>query len=401
MKLLADENIVGLEALPGSVSVTTVPGRAIDAAMVRDADVIFVRSVTPVDEALIAASDLRFVGTATAGTEHVDEDALARRRIPFAAAPGSNAMAVVEYVIAAILEVEEPWLRLQSGGTLGIVGFGQVGRRLAAFARSLDWTIRVLDPWVPVAELGGVEATFEEILACDVISLHCSLTREQPWPSFHLFDAHALGVLGSEQWLINAARGSVVERQALAERLRAAGPPQLILDVWEGEPSLDWSLLGLPSVRLATPHIAGYSQDAKWSATQMLIAGLAGVEGWDLGDVVSQTEVPGLSGSRALADEILGVLAESAVSPDLDTLRALVRACYDIRVDDAGLRRVGDASDADARSRGFDLLRKDYPLRRELSAVLADLRGEPGRDAGAGVGRFTRALMAARYLETA
>ena len=126
MKLVADENIVGLDCLPGDVDVITAPGRAIDRELLRDADALWVRSVTPVTAELVGDSPLRFVGTATAGVEHVDREALAEGGIRFAAAPGANAMAVVEYVLAALLQQREPWERLEAGGALGIVG--QIGR---------------------------------------------------------------------------------------------------------------------------------------------------------------------------------------------------------------------------------------------------------------------------------
>jgi erythronate-4-phosphate dehydrogenase len=200
MRLVCDENIVGLEALADRCELVTAAGRAIGAQLLRDADALWVRSVTRVDATLLAGSSLRFVGTATAGVEHIDRAALAQRHIPFAAAPGANANAVVEYVLAALAELAEPWRRLDQGGSLGIVGYGHVGRLLARVATGLGWRVRVSDPWV---EAGGEAvpgtAALADILDCDVISLHCSLHDRAPWPSRHLIDGPALARLRGEQ----------------------------------------------------------------------------------------------------------------------------------------------------------------------------------------------------------
>lgn len=377
MRLLADENMLGLDALPASIDVRSVPGRSIDRAMLRDADALWVRSVTRVDEALVRDTPLRFVGSATAGLEHIDEAALAARGIGFAAAPGANAMAVVEYVLAALAHTREPWERLTRGGRLGIVGHGHVGRRLAAFARAMDWSHCVCDqPLADVAGAGDAYVDLNEVLTCDVISLHCALHDAPPWPSRHLIDARALARLTPDQWLINASRGEVLDTAALRTHLNDGSPAQFILDVWEGEPAIDATLVTAPAVRLATPHIAGYSWDAKWGATRMLLEAMR-----------SQgiTEASGESDSSVDAER------PDAWPADARSAAQLLAPVYDIAADDARLRAVLKQPSAAERAKGFDLLRRHYPLRREVSRLLADpgapdvseLRGEAGLVAGA------------------
>lgn len=375
IRLLADENMVGLSALesPG-LQIRTLPGRAMDRSAMKAVDALWVRSVTPVTAQLLADSPVRFVGTATAGTEHVDVAWLRDNGIAFSAAPGSNANAVVEYVLAALLETGA-WQTLEAGGSLGIVGYGHVGRRLASVAARLGWRIVVSDPPLAAAasfdDLIPVDGTLADVLACDVISLHCALEREGIWPSHHLIGVEELEQLGSHQVLINASRGAVLDNAALYARLAAGQGPQVVLDVWEGEPAFDVRLLDFAQVRIATPHIAGYSFDARHQATLMLYE--------RLGD-----QYPELSPYSAQNSNDTSTL-EVSVDDDVGTL---LRRRYRIEYDDQRFRGLQSMS-ANDRAQGFDRLRKEYPLRRELarSAIQGELRGEAQRLYAALVGQ--------------
>jgi len=385
MRLVADENMLGLDALPAGFDVRAVPGRAIDQAMLRDADALWVRSVTRVDEALVRDTPLRFVGTATAGVEHIEQATLAARGIGFAAARGSNAMAVVEYVVAALAHTREPWSKLAGGGCLGIVGYGHVGRRLAVFARAMGWRCLVCDP--PLAATETSREAFvglDEILSCDVISLHCALHDTPSWPSRHLIDARAFACMKPEQWLINASRGEVIDTRALRDHLASESPAQFVLDVWEGEPAIDVALADSPAVHRVTPHIAGYSWDAKWKASAMLLDAMR-----DQGLIDAVLEC----GSTPRKDLPDGWPASA------NDVAELIAPVYDIGADDARLRTVLAQPAASARADGFDRLRRDYPLRREASRLLADLPEAGVQAIGGETGRVCRALVqAARHV---
>lgn len=361
IRLLADENMVGLKALesPG-LRIRTLPGRAMERSAMKDVDALWVRSVTPVTAQLLADSPVRFVGTATAGTEHVDVAWLRDNGIVFSAAPGSNANAVVEYVLAALLETGA-WRTLEAGGSLGIVGCGHVGRRLANVALRLGWRIVVSDPPLAAAvssdELIPMHGTLADVLACDVISLHCALEREGEWPSHHLIGVEALEQLESHQVLINASRGAVLDNAALYARLAAGQGPDLVLDVWEGEPAFDVRLLDFAQVRIATPHIAGYSFDARHQATLMLYDRLG----------AQYPELPPYLAQNSNDTSTLDVSVE-------DDARTLLRRCYRIEDDDQRFRGLQSMS-ANDRAQGFDRLRKEYPLRRELARSF--IKGQP------------------------
>jgi len=351
LRILADRNIPALDDFFGHLGdVRTVEGRGLQAADLRAVDVLLVRSVTRVDEQLLAGSPVRFVGTATAGLDHIDIPWLQHSGIGFAAAPGANANSVVEYVLAAIAAVDDYLERLLAGGRVGIVGYGHVGRLLTRRLRALGIGSLHYDPWLDQSALES-PVSLAQVLACDVVSLHPSLTTADPWPSRHLLGPEALDRLGANQLLINASRGPVLANDALLARLRQPDAPRCVLDVWEFEPAVPPALL--ESVQLGTPHIAGYSHDAKLAATAMLAQALR--EQLQLGsvDLASGGRAPVLE----LPPELLGA----------DLLRRLCQLRYDLAADDRRLRAaVLGVAEADARA-AFDQLRKDYPLRRELA----------------------------------
>lgn len=351
LRILADENIPAVEHYAGTLaSVQHFSGRALQPEQLAEVDVLLVRSVTRVDAQLLGDSRLKFVGTATSGFDHIDRDYLGRRGIAFAHAPGSNANSVVEYVLAAIAAVGEHLERVLAGAPVGVVGYGVIGRTVATRLRALGINYRAYDPWLSP---GAVDqpALLPEILGCAVITLHAELTRRQPWPSYHLLDAAALARIPADSLLINASRGPVVDNLALSDLLQGGGGPDVVLDVWEGEPRISQTLLG--QVKLGTPHIAGYSLDGKLLATRMLVEAMA-----------RALELPWRNpGSAAGAAAPLQTGAHGSAA---GTLRHLLAQRYDIGADDAALRGVTRGADPEAAALAFDRLRRHYPERREL-----------------------------------
>ena len=307
------------------------------------------RSVTPVNEVLLQGSPVRFVGTATSGFDHVDRDYLTQSNIGFSHAPGSNANSVVEYVFAAIAAVGDKLEALLDGDSLGIIGYGNIGKLLAARCAALGIGYRVYDPWLRSKAVTNGTG-LDDVLACDVISIHAELTRREPWPSFHLLGKEQLASLSADTLLINAGRGEIVDNRALLQLRQQGEGPLSVLDVWEGEPAILQELL--ESVEWGTAHIAGYSLDGKVLATNMLHEAVVGVFQPDC----PQTSV----GLEAAA--IIEVPVELR-GPSL--LRWALNARYQIRVDDTLLREAV-AGPAVAASMAFDQLRKTYRGRREL-----------------------------------
>jgi len=362
IRVVADKNMPALEALLGHVArVIRVNGRCLTADYLSDAEVLLVRSVTPVDATLLSGSSVRFVGTATSGTDHIDLPWLRQQGIGFCRAPGANANSVVEYVLSALVHSGE-WLEtLLDGGRLGVVGYGFVGRAVAARFRALRVECLVYDPWLSLGTGDGA-APLDEVLACEVISLHCELTRRQPWPSYHLLSGDELEALHSGQLLINSSRGAVIDNGALNARLSRPDAPTVVLDVWEGEPELDLELLG--RVQFGTAHIAGYSMDGKIRATRMLCEAVADEFGLPLpGDVPGGT----CAGELSLPGHVAGRAA---------IVKQLIQQRYDIRQDDKLLRAACSSVDRPVPD-AFDHLRKHYIERRELAGSVVRVI-EPG-----------------------
>lgn len=348
LKIVADQNIPRVEAwFAGLGEVVTVPGRTLDAATVRDADILLVRSVTRVDQALLGGSRVRFVGTATIGTDHLDLGWLAGQGIAVASAPGSNADSVVEYVLSALAAVDGVLEGLLAGGSVGIVGLGNVGGRLLQRLRRLGIRAYGHDPLLTATPERPLYR-LEQVLAADVVSLHTPLTRGGPHPTWHLLNAKALARLRPGAMLLNSGRGAVIDNPALARLLTRRGDLRVALDVWEGEPAIDAGLLGL--VTLGTPHIAGYSSDGKLAGVGMVLAACCRHLGLPLPPLPAVESAPALQLDPALRGVAL--------------LRAALLGSYDIREDDRRLR----AAYADGGAVAFDVLRRDYPVRRELGA---------------------------------
>jgi erythronate-4-phosphate dehydrogenase len=363
MLIVADENIPLLdEFFAGFGEIRRLPGRGIDAAAVAAADLLLVRSVTHVDRALLEGSAVKFVGTCTIGTDHLDLDYFQQAGIAWASAPGCNARGVVDYVLGSLLVLAEQQGVDLAGRTYGVVGAGQVGSRLLKVLRGLGWRVLVCDPPRQAAE-GGDFVSLQQVLAeCDVISLHTPLERLGEHPTHHLFDAARLAALMPGSWLINASRGAVVDNRALRELLAQRSDLQVVLDVWEGEPQADVELAAL--CRIATPHIAGYSLDGKLRGTAQIYQALCQHLG----------VAPSIELAQLMPAPWLSALTLDASADPAWALASICRAVYDPRRDDADFRRSLQGDTASRRA-AFDGLRKHYPMRREIDGLEVYVKG--------------------------
>ncbi|MEC5318247.1 4-phosphoerythronate dehydrogenase PdxB [Brenneria populi subsp. brevivirga] len=352
MKILVDENMPYARELFSRLGeVQAVPGRPLPREALHGAAALMVRSVTKVNAALLAGSDVKFVGSATAGTDHVDQNWLDANGIRFAAAPGCNAIAVVEYVFSSLLMLAERDGFQLRDKTVGIVGVGNVGGRLNA--RLKAWGVKTLlcDP--PRAERGDDEdfRPFDELVRdADILTLHTPLYLDGPYKTHHLVDASVLSRFAAGRILINACRGPVVDNAALLAVLNQGKKFSVILDVWEPEPALSADLLAL--VDIGTAHIAGYTLEGKARGTTQVF------EAWSrFIDRPQQVELPSLLPKPEVAEVALASPLNEAL------FKRLVHLVYDVRRDDALLRHAAHQEG------GFDRLRKNYQERREWSSL--------------------------------
>ncbi|MBW9461694.1 4-phosphoerythronate dehydrogenase PdxB [Kluyvera sp. EC_51] len=355
MKILVDENMPYARELFSRLGeVRAVPGRPIPTDALTDADALMVRSVTKVNEALLGDKAIKFVGTATAGTDHVDQPWLAQAGIGFSAAPGCNAIAVVEYVFSALLMLAERDGFALADRTVGIVGVGNVGGRLQRRLEALGIKTLLCDP--PRADNGdeGDFRSLDDLVAeADVITFHTPLYKEGQYKSLHLADEALIRRLKPGTILINACRGPVVDNAALLKCLEAGQALSVVLDVWEPEPDLNLALLD--KVDLGTSHIAGYTLEGKARGTTQVFEAYSQFIGQPQ-EVALSTLLPAPEFGRI---SLHGPL-------DQPTLKRLVHLVYDVRRDDAPLRKVAGIPGE------FDKLRKNYLERREWSSLTVE-----------------------------
>ncbi|WP_065370454.1 4-phosphoerythronate dehydrogenase PdxB [Kosakonia sacchari] len=352
MKILVDENMPYARDLFSRLGeVKAVPGRPIPVAELADADALMVRSVTKVNDGLLQGTGIKFVGTATAGTDHVDEAFLQQAGIAFSAAPGCNAIAVVEYVFSSLLMLAERDGFALQDRTVGIVGVGNVGGRLQARLEAFGVRTLLCDP--PRADRGddGDFRSLDELVQeADVLTFHTPLFKDGPYKTLHLADDALLSRLKPGTILINACRGPVVDNAALLQHLQAGQALSVVLDVWEPEPDLNVDLLNL--VDIGTAHIAGYTLEGKARGTTQVFEAFSDFLG-KRQQVALDTLLPAPEFSRITLHGPL----------DQSTLKRLVHLVYDVRRDDALLRKVAGTTGE------FDKLRKNYLERREWSSL--------------------------------
>lgn len=320
---------------------------------VAQADAMIIRTRTRCDASLLDGSRVRFIATATIGTDHIDIPYCRRRGIAVASAPGCNAPAVAQYVMASILTIFPDDFRRM---TLGVVGVGHVGSIVARWARQLGMNVIECDPprasrgdrpEVPAkfhAELGAAAepsfAPLDEIAAqADIITFHVPHTRAGECPTHHLVDAAFLGKVDRRGiTIINTARGPIVDTPALISAMEQGAVAHAVIDCWENEPAISHRLLHLAAI--ATPHIAGYSLNGKIRATSMAVNALC--EHFRIDYRMTPACPPGA------APIVTPSAILSSYSPLADT------------------RRLRDCPSASGFPAHFETLRNTYPLRPEV-----------------------------------
>ncbi|MDR2042008.1 MAG: 4-phosphoerythronate dehydrogenase [Tannerella sp.] len=270
LKVVADDKIPFLRGvLEPYAEVVYLPGAEITRDEVADADALFTRTRTKCNAALLKGSRVRLVATATIGYDHIDTAWCEAHGIRWVNAPGCNSSSVQQYIAAVLVTLAKEQRRSLRETTLGVIGAGHVGSKVAQAGARLGMRILLNDP--PRADREGPEAftPLDQLLAqSDIVTCHTPLTRQEPYPTYHLASDSFFERMKTGAVFINSSRGAVVDSAAL----KRAGQTKLsdfVLDVWEGEPAIDPALLEMAFV--GTPHIAGYSSDGKANGTAACI----------------------------------------------------------------------------------------------------------------------------------
>ncbi len=362
MKIVMDENVLlGNETFSIIGEVCSVSGRAISPEVVKEADILVVRSVTEVNEQLLKNSNIKFVGSATAGIEHVDTEYLKKRGIGFASAPGSNSNSVAEYIIASLLFLDGKGKISLPEINLGVVGVGNVGSKVVKKAEGLGIKVLQNDPPLFRETNDSVFRELDELMDCDVVTLHVPLSYSGKDKTFYLFNENRINKMKKGSVLINSARGKVVEQSALKAALKSGFLSGAVLDVWEEEPDIDKEMLKM--VDIGTSHIAGYSYDGKVKGTRMVFDAICDFFSIDKEWRVElpSPEVPYIEKIVDENDGFAGILSD------------IVFKVYNIRDDDKNLRKILNLEGEEKRS-FFDGLRANYHVRREFFNTELELK---------------------------
>ena len=411
MKIVIDENIPFIRgAFERWADVVYAPGRSIDARMVADADALIVRTRTRCDAALLKGSSVRIVASATIGFDHIDTLWLEQNGIKWANAPGCNSGSVMQYITSLLFFLAEKHSFDPCSMTLGIVGVGNVGSKVARAAGAIGMRVLLNDPPLQRQKEGSEDFRIEAgrggiqnhtsgfhaeadsartrnhtsdlykeasrgktvnhtpdfrieagrggtefhplrtlLTDCDIITFHVPLTREGDDKTFRLIDRDILSRPGRQKIIINSSRGEVVDNLALREALKSGRVRGAALDVWEGEPAADPQLIDLADI--ATPHIAGYSVDGKANATISSVGAVAAELGLPMHDW-APAELP--QPAMPLID-LTGKGGATAV----EIVAHAVKHTYNVKEDDLLFRNNRE---------NFEYLRDNYRIRREFSS---------------------------------
>ncbi len=347
MKFIVDDKIPYIKgALEPFGEVVYLPGAKTTSEIVKDADAIVTRTRTICNEDLLKGSKVRFIATATIGYDHIDTDYCKKAGIEWTNAPGCNSKSVEQYIASALFVLAEKHQFKLKGKTIGVVGVGQVGSKVAKVCEIFGMNVLLNDP--PRERIEGSEqfVSLEEIKKnADFISLHVPLNMSGEDATYHLADFKFFSELKKKPVIINSCRGEVIDTDAAKSAIGQNLITGLVLDCWENEPNIDLELLKMCD--LATPHIAGYSKDGKANGTSMSVQAISrffnlGIDNWSAKDV----ELP--------ENSFIEIDGEGLSETEI--LEKAILATYNIQNDDTLLRK---------KTEDFEKQRGNYPVRRE------------------------------------
>ena len=332
MKLLIDDAVWGSNQIFSEFGeVFTLPGREIRSESLKDFDALIVRSRTRVDEKLLRDANIKFVGSTVAGLDHIDKNYLEDNAITLSSAQGCNANAVSEYVISAIANLSKDYGFKLSNKTLGIIGVGNVGRRLEVKAKQLGMKTLLNDPPREALEGSDNFTSLESALSADIVTFHTPLKYSGPHPTYKLLDSHNFKHINNDAIVINAARGGIINETVWEKTQTKAN----IIDCWENEPNINLNLQ--KTAYWATPHIAGHSIDAKFMGSFMIYK-----------DLCKYIKKPLNDNIEHLINPELKIIRENNLHETLNSI-------YSFHADDKAIQDISN----------FENYRRNYPERYE------------------------------------
>lgn len=350
IKIIADDKIPFLKgALENSTHVVYLRGNEISHADVQNADALLVRTRTKCNKDLLDNTSIKFIASATIGYDHIDTEYCKENGIAWANAPGCNASSVEQYVVAALLELANRLGFELSSKTIGIVGVGHVGSKIARAASVLGMRVLLNDPPRKRIENSSDFIDLETLQKeADIISFHVPLNRNGEDRTLNIVDDQFLKKLKKGAILINTSRGEIIDENDLESAIDRELLSATVLDVWRNEPFINLNLL--EKTTMATPHIAGYSADGKAKGTEMSVRALSSVFKLGLADWIPE-KIP------LPENPLIKINCQNKIKQEI--ISETYQYTYNISKDDAALRENPDS---------FEALRENYPIRREANA---------------------------------
>jgi len=350
MKIVADDKIPFLKGiLEPYAEVIYMPGDKITRTDIIDADALIIRTRTKCNKNLLEGTKVKFIATATIGFDHIDTTYCEKNGIFWTNAAGCNSSSVMQYIASVLVNLAIKYNFCFNDKTIGIIGVGNVGKKINALAKALGINVILNDPPRERKEKTSDFSKLDYLIKnSDIITLHVPLNYEGEDKTFHLFDVEKLSELKPNTFLINSSRGEVIDNSALLKVAEKNKLKSINLDVWENEPNINLDLLKYCDI--ATPHIAGYSTDGKANGTSMSIQSLSrffnlGIDNWFPEYIEKPTNtIINIDGKKKSAEKIF--------------FEAITKT-YNVMNDDKNLREKPSE---------FEKLRGNYPLRREFIA---------------------------------
>ncbi len=354
MKVIVDKKIPFLKGvLDPYMDIEYLSGSEITNDVLTGVDALIIRTRTKCDARLLEGSSVKFIASATIGYDHIDTDYCNKHGIYWTNAPGCNSGSVMQYIAFCLLHYAEKNAIDLRDRVMGVIGVGNVGRKIVKLAEIFEMQVLLNDPPRERAEGPCGFISLQGILReADIISLHVPLTMEGNDRTFHLIDEEVLAKINPGTLLINSSRGEVIHTEQLKKSLKLGFPSAVILDVWEDEPNIDQELMN--AVFYATPHIAGYSADGKANGTRMSVQALSrffkiGLDDWEP-DTIPEPENP--------------IISCNGLNKDFQEIATeIIMQTYNYLEDERKLKTVPES---------FEKIRENYPLRREFSAFTID-----------------------------
>lgn len=349
MKIIIDDKIPYIREAARKIAddVVYAPGKDFTPELVMDADALIVRTRTKCNRELLEGSKVRFIATATIGFDHIDTEYCKQAGIEWKNAPGCNSASVAQYIQSSLLV----WQRIRNKNlkemTIGIVGAGNVGTKIAKIARKLNMNVLINDLPREETEGSGYFYSLSDLAEeCDIITFHVPLYKEGKYKTYHLADHTFFQSLKNTPLIINTSRGEVIDTDALIDAINNKLISDAIIDVWEHEPEVNPELLD--KAIISTPHIAGYSADGKANATRMSLEAIC---------------------KFFHIDTKFEIIAPAPPSPIIhaENYNEAVLQIYN---------PLKDSNQLKEQPEHFEIFRGDYPLRREEKAFKIHLKNK-------------------------